>query len=127
MPGGARGIERHARRIPVRSLTHQGLFEVHVVEVDAVDVQPRHVLLVDAAVMQQQHGPAFERVENSILFRGVKVHKGVHIKNSIIMQNNRNLLRSRVEKYNLYKDVKITSSKHFKESVNYPIIIKKDR
>lgn len=65
------------------------------------------------------------RVENSILFRGVKVHKGAYIKNSIIMQNTQIYSGVVLENIICDKDVKITSSKHFKGECNYPIIIKK--
>lgn len=65
------------------------------------------------------------RVENSILFRGVKVQKGAYIKNSIIMQNGQVCSGVVLENVICDKDVKITANKQFKGECNYPIIVKK--
>ncbi len=65
------------------------------------------------------------RVENSILFRGVKVHKGAYIKNSIIMQNGQIHPGVVLENVICDKDARITANKQFKGECNYPIIIKK--
>jgi len=64
-------------------------------------------------------------VENCILFRGVKVAKGVHIKNSIIMQKVD--LESDVELENVIcdKNVKITEGKCLKGATNYPLVVEK--
>lgn len=64
-------------------------------------------------------------VENSILFRSVRVKKGAVIKNSIIMQNciieEDVFLKSVI----LDKDVKITRDKQLKGDENYPVVIEK--
>lgn len=65
------------------------------------------------------------RVENSILFRGVKVHKGAYIKNSIIMQNGEIGPGVVLENVICDKDVYITANKQLKGECNYPLIIKK--
>jgi len=65
------------------------------------------------------------RVENSILFRGVKVHKGAYIKNSIIMQNCKIGPNAVLENVICDKDVSITADKQLKGECNYPLIIKK--
>ena len=65
------------------------------------------------------------RVENSILFRGVRVHKGAYIKNSIVMQNGQIFPGAILENVICDKDVKIMDNKQFKGECNYPIIIKK--
>jgi len=65
------------------------------------------------------------RVENSILFRGVKVHKGAYIKNSIIMQKCEIGPGAILENVICDKDVCITTNKQLKGECNYPLIIKK--
>ena len=65
------------------------------------------------------------RVENSILFRGVKVHKGAYIKNSILMQKCEIGPGVILENVICDKDVFITANKQLKGECNYPLIIKK--
>jgi len=65
------------------------------------------------------------RVENSILFRGVKVHKRAYIKNSIIMQSCEIGAGAVLENVICDKDVFITANKHLKGESNYPLVIKK--
>jgi glucose-1-phosphate adenylyltransferase len=67
------------------------------------------------------------RVENSILFRGVKVHKGAYIKNSIIMQKGNIGPGVVLENVICDKDVHITANKHLKGEYTYPLVIKKGR
>ena len=64
-------------------------------------------------------------VENSILFRGVKVHKGAVIKNSIIMQKSEVMEGAFIENAILDKEVCITAGKKLKGEENYPIVIEK--
>ncbi len=64
-------------------------------------------------------------VENSIIFRSVKIKKGAVVRNCIIMQNcdiGENVLLRNVI---LDKSVKITEDKQLKGDVNYPIVIEK--
>ncbi|MEG6585390.1 glucose-1-phosphate adenylyltransferase subunit GlgD [Dendrosporobacter sp. 1207_IL3150] len=65
------------------------------------------------------------RVENSILFRGVRVEKGAYIKDCIIMQ--KGLIASGTTLQNVIcdKDVQIQSGRSLKGEPSYPIIIKK--
>ena len=65
------------------------------------------------------------RVENSILFRGVKVHKGAYIKNSIIMQKCEIGPGVVLENVVCDKDVSIAENKQLKGECNYPLVIKK--
>lgn len=67
------------------------------------------------------------RVENSILFRGVKVQKGAYIKNSVVMQ--KGVIASGVMLDNVVcdKDVYITANKQLKGEASYPLVIKKGR
>lgn len=65
------------------------------------------------------------RVENSILFRGVKVHKGAYIKDSIIMQKCEIGENSIVENVICDKNVCITKGKWLKGETNYPLVVEK--
>lgn len=65
-------------------------------------------------------------VENSILFRGVKVAEGVKIKNSIIMQKCDIQEGSLIENVICDKNVIITEEKWLKGAANYPLIVTKN-
>ncbi|SFM16770.1 glucose-1-phosphate adenylyltransferase subunit GlgD [Pelosinus propionicus] len=67
------------------------------------------------------------KVENSILFRGVKVHKGAYIKNSVIMQKGNIGSGVILENVICDKDVHITANKQLKGEYSYPLVIKKGR
>ncbi|MBP2654047.1 MAG: glucose-phosphate adenylyltransferase, GlgD subunit [Firmicutes bacterium] len=64
-------------------------------------------------------------VENSILFRGVKVQKGAYIKNSIIMQKSEVGSGAMLENIICDKDVKITDGKRLVGDPNYVMVIEK--
>jgi glucose-1-phosphate adenylyltransferase len=65
------------------------------------------------------------RVENSVLFRGVNVHKGAHIKNCIIMQKGAIGANAVLENIICDKDVKITDGKRLLGDRNYVMVIEK--
>jgi len=65
-------------------------------------------------------------VENSVLFRGVTVKKGVVIKNSIIMQGAAIEESSILDCVILDKNVVVTQGKHLKGDINWPVIVGKD-
>ena len=65
------------------------------------------------------------RVENSILFRGVTVRKGVHIKNSIVMQKSIIDSGVKLEQVICDKNVHITAKRHLKGDIRYPLVVKK--
>ncbi len=65
------------------------------------------------------------KVENSILFRGVKIHKDARVTNSIIMQKGEIGPGAVVENVICDKDVKITAGKKLKGELNHPIVIEK--
>lgn len=67
------------------------------------------------------------KVENSILFRGVKVQRGAYIKNSIIMQKCNIGSGVVLENVICDKDVYITANKQLKGESSYPLVIKKGR
>ena len=65
-------------------------------------------------------------VENSIIFRGVKIGKGVKIKNSIIMQQCDVRDNSLIENVICDKNVIITPDRWLKGAPNYPLIVTKN-
>jgi len=65
-------------------------------------------------------------VINSILFRGVKIHPGAVVKNSVIMQKSEIGENSHLENVILDKGVQITADKELKGDTNLPMIIAKN-
>ncbi|MDF2546398.1 MAG: glucose-phosphate adenylyltransferase subunit GlgD [Anaerosolibacter sp.] len=65
-------------------------------------------------------------VENSILFRGVRVHKGAIIKDSIILQYCEIDAKSELKHIILDKDVHVTQNNKLRGSMEYPIIVEKN-
>lgn len=64
-------------------------------------------------------------VENSVLFRGVKVEKGAVVKNSIIMQKGLVGHNSAIENTILDKNVCISPCTHITSPINYPLVIER--
>ena len=64
-------------------------------------------------------------VENSILFRGVRVEKGAVIKNSIVMQDSFIGAGSSLNCVVLDKQVAVTPHKHLSGAENYPVYVGK--
>ena len=65
-------------------------------------------------------------MENSILFRGVKIAKGVKVKNSIIMQRCDIQEGALIENVICDKNVVITKDKWLKGAPTYPLIVTKN-
>lgn len=65
-------------------------------------------------------------VENSILFRGVKIEKGAKVKNCILMQDTVVKAGADIEYLIADKDVVISEIKSMKGTDSYPIYIKKN-
>ncbi|SHI48360.1 glucose-1-phosphate adenylyltransferase subunit GlgD [Propionispora hippei] len=65
------------------------------------------------------------KVENSILFRGVKVAEGAYVKNSIIMQKCEIAAGTVLENVVCDKDVQVAAGKHLRGDAHYPFVIKK--
>ncbi|MBB6215789.1 glucose-1-phosphate adenylyltransferase [Anaerosolibacter carboniphilus] len=65
-------------------------------------------------------------VENSILFRGVRVHKGAVIKDSIVMQHCEIDENSELKHIILDKDVLVTRDKKLRGSREYPMVVEKN-
>lgn len=82
------------------------------------DAQVRSSLVANGSVIAG-------KVENSILFRGAKIHKDARITNSIIMQNGEVGPGAIIENVICDKDVKITAGKRLKGELNHPIVITK--
>lgn len=83
------------------------------------DAQVKNSLVAGGCVIEGS-------VENSILFRGVKIGKGVQVKNSIIMQKCDLQADSLVENVICDKNVVITPGKWLKGAINYPLIVEKN-
>ena len=64
-------------------------------------------------------------VENSVLFRGVKVHPDARVINSIVMQKGEIGAGAVIENVICDKDVRITAGKKLRGEANHPIIIEK--
>lgn len=67
------------------------------------------------------------KVENSILFRGVRVQKGAHVKNCIITQRSIIGPDVRLEHVICDKNVQITAGRHLRGEENFPLVVKKGR
>lgn len=78
----------------------------------------QNCLVADGCVIEGE-------VENSVLFRGVKIYRGAKVKNSIIMQNSEVLENAVLENVILDKDVIIKRSKKLIGQENYPVVIGK--
>ncbi|SDY79897.1 glucose-1-phosphate adenylyltransferase subunit GlgD [Tindallia californiensis] len=65
------------------------------------------------------------RVENSILSRGVAVHKNARVRNSIIMQKGQIHEGAVVENAILDKDVVVTAGKQIVGDPEYPVVVEK--
>lgn len=66
-------------------------------------------------------------VENSILFRGVKVAKGAEVRNSIIMEDGRIMENSSVCYSITDKNVRISAGRTISGYESYPVVIVKDK
>lgn len=64
-------------------------------------------------------------IENSILFRGVKIGKGAKVKNSILMQDTIVGEGANVDCIITDKKVKITDGKELKGTDTFPVFIAK--
>ncbi|MFP4198650.1 MAG: glucose-1-phosphate adenylyltransferase subunit GlgD [Halanaerobium sp.] len=82
-------------------------------------VDARNVLAANGCLIKGE-------VINSVLFRGVKVHPGAVIKNSIIMQKSEIGANAHLENVILDKGVQITADKSLKGDTNLPMIIAKN-
>ncbi len=64
-------------------------------------------------------------VENSLLFRGVRVEKGAVVKNCVLMQDTVVEADAVIENVITDKNVKITEGSELKGTVNYPVYVNK--
>nr|WP_296463319.1 glucose-1-phosphate adenylyltransferase subunit GlgD [uncultured Acetatifactor sp.] len=78
----------------------------------------QNVMVADGCVIEGE-------VENSILFRGVKVAKGAKVKNCILMQDTVVEAGAQVEYLVMDKNVTITAGKDMKGTSTYPVYIGK--
>lgn len=66
-------------------------------------------------------------VENSVIFRGVKVAKGATVKNCILMQDTVVEAGANIEYLITDKDVKISAGKEMKGTDTFPVYIGKSQ
>lgn len=78
----------------------------------------RNSLIVNGSVIEG-------RVENSIIFRGVKVGKGAYIKNSIILQKSDIGENAIIENAILDKKVKVMANKEIRGTLENPYVVPK--
>lgn len=83
---------------------------------DGAKVQ--NVMMADGCVIEGE-------VENSVIFRGVKVGKGAKVKNCILMQDTVIEAGANVEYLITDKDVTITAGKEMKGTDTFPVYIEK--
>jgi glucose-1-phosphate adenylyltransferase len=77
-----------------------------------------NVMVADGCVIEGE-------VENSILFRGVKIAKGAKVKNCILMQDTVVEAGANIEYLIADKDVTISAGKEMKGTDSYPVYIAK--
>lgn len=83
------------------------------------EAEVRNSIIADGCIIEGT-------VENSVLFRGVTVARGVSVRDSIILQGSRLEEYSSVEYAILDKSVVIRRDKHLKGDADWPIVIGKD-
>lgn len=82
------------------------------------DAKASNVLVADGCVIEGE-------VENSILFRGVKIGKGAKVKNCIIMQDSVVEAGAEIEYIIADKKVTVSEGKELKGSDSYPVFVAK--
>ena len=80
----------------------------------------QNVMVADGCIIEGE-------VENSILFRGVKVAKGAKVKNCILMQDSVIEAGADIEYLVLDKNVKVTAGKEMKGTDTFPVYIGKHK
>lgn len=80
----------------------------------------QNVMVADGCIIEGE-------VENSILFRGVKIAKGASVKNCILMQGTEIEAGAKIEYLITDKNVTITSGKEMKGSDTFPVYIGKSQ
>lgn len=80
----------------------------------------KNIMAADGCVIEGE-------VENSILFRGVKVAKGAKVKNCVLMQDTVVGEGANVEYVITDKSVQITDNKELKGTENFPVYVEKNR
>ena len=78
----------------------------------------KNIMAADGCVIEGE-------VENSILFRGVKIAKGAKVKNCVLMQDTVVEEGASVEYLITDKNVKITAGKDVKGTDTYPVYVAK--
>ena len=79
----------------------------------------KNIMAADGCVIEGE-------VENSVLFRGVRVAKGAKVKNCILMQDTVVEEGAKLENLISDKNVKISAGKEMKGTDTYPMYIAKN-
>ena len=79
---------------------------------------PANIMAADGCVIEGE-------VENSVLFRGVKVAKGAKVKNCVLMQDTVIEEGANVEYLITDKNVTVTSGKEVKGTDSFPVFVAK--
>ena len=82
------------------------------------DSQVKNIMAADGCVIEGE-------VEDSVLFRGVKIAKGAKVKNCVLMQGTVVEAGAEIEYIITDKNVTITADKELKGSSSYPVYISK--
>ena len=80
----------------------------------------KNVMVADGCVIEGE-------IENSILFRGVKVAKGAKVKNCILMQDTVIEAGAQIEYVVSDKYVTVSEGKQLKGTDSFPVFIAKDQ
>lgn len=80
----------------------------------------KNIMAADGCIIEGE-------VENSVLFRGVKIGKGAKVKNCVLMQDTVVEAGAVVENVVTDKDVTITSSANLKGTDSFPVYVPKYR
>ena len=84
------------------------------------DAQVKNIMAADGCVIEGE-------VEDSVLFRGVKIAKGAKVKNCVLMQGTVVEAGAEIEYIITDKNVTITADKELKGSSSYPVYISKGK
>lgn len=84
----------------------------------AMDCKVKNVMVADGCIIEGE-------VENSVLFRGVKIKKGAKVKNCVLMQDTVVESGADVEYVVTDKNVEITADKKLTGTDTFPVYVKK--
>ena len=84
------------------------------------DAKVKNVMVADGCVIEGE-------VENSVLFRGVKVGKGAKVRNCVLMQDTVIETGATVEYVITDKNVNVSAYKELKGTESFPVFVEKGK